>query len=482
MILLNKEKTTVFPKDFLWGGAVAANQMEGAYDVGGKGLSLADVNEFRGDLPPEKRSNKEMSTQEIEALLNDKEARFPKRKGIDFYHTYKEDLKLLAGTGMNSFRTSIMWARIFPNGDETEPNEAGLQFYDDLIEEIIKNGMEPVITVSHYEMPLHLALEYNGWYNRKTIEFFTRYCRVLFERYQDKVKYWILVNQMNMIDFESFNHLGIPSDRVENLLEAKYQGLHHELVACAQAARIAKEINPALQIGMMSYYGNAFPATGDAEDVLAALKFNQMQYFVPDILVRGYYPGYSFRFFEENNISLDITPKDKEDLRNTVDFVSFSYYYTQLIDKESYQSEAKTYRDPNLETNEWGWAIVPVGLRIALNEWYDRYQMPIMISENGMGFYEELNEDGAIQDEYRIDYLRKHIEQVKEAIKDGVDVIGYYPWGPIDLVSCSSSEMEKRYGFIYVDYDNYGKGTGKRLKKASYDWYRRVVETNGEVL
>lgn len=468
-----------FPKDFLWGGAVAANQLEGAYDQGGKGLCIADINEFKGDLPPEKRSNKELSTKEVEDLLNKKDGNFPKRLGIDFYHTYKEDIALLAGMKIKSFRTSINWARIFPNGDDELPNEEGLKFYDDLFDELLKYGIEPLITLSHYEMPLNIALKYNGWYNRKTIDMFEKYCQVVFERYKNKVKYWILVNQINLITYESFNHLGIPSDRVDNLLEAKYQGIHNELVACGRAMKIGRDINPEFRIGVMTYYGNAFPEQGSSEDMLAAIQYGQLQYYYTDVEVRGYIPSYMYRFYEDNQLNIEITQQDIEDLKNTVDFVTFSYYYTSNISASSQD----TIPNKHIKSaNEWGWGMDPVGLRVALNEYYDRYQLPIMITENGMGFYETLDEDGHIHDDYRVEFLREHILQIKDAIHDGVDVIGYYPWGPIDLVSCSSSEMEKRYGFIYVDYDNNHKGTGKRSIKDSYYWYKKVIETNGENL
>ncbi len=474
-----KRNPQSFPDDFLWGGAVAANQIEGAYDEDGKGMSVADINRFRNDIEPEKKSNKELSSAEIKEAVADKRGYYPKRYGIDFYHTYKEDLKLLAGMGLKSFRTSISWARIFPDGDDEQPNEAGLKFYDALIDEIIKNGMEPLITISHYEMPLNIPLAYDGWYNRRTIDFFTRYCRVLFERYKGKVKYWILVNQINLVTHESFNHLGVPSDRVENLLEAKYQAIHNELVACGRAVKIAREIDPAYQIGMMSYYGNAFPAKGKSADVLASLKYAQLQYFFSDVMVRGYYPDYIYRYFEEHDLEITFAESDEADLRNTVDFVSFSYYYTMNIDAES----EEPYKNPYIEMqNEWGWGSDPTGLRIALNEYYDRYQKPIMVTENGMGFYETLDGDGKLHDKYRIDYYRQHIVQLKEALKDGVKVIGYYPWGPIDLISCSSSEMSKRYGFIFVDQDDYGNGSGARVKKDSYFWYKKVIETNGEDL
>lgn len=477
-----KTNPKVFPENFLWGGAVAANQLEGAFQEGGKGWSVADINRFRDDIDIKKKSNKEISSVDVEFAMNDTEGRYPKRDGINFYHTFRDDLKLLAETGMNSFRTSISWARIFPKGDELEPNEAGLAYYDQLIDAIIENGMEPLITISHYEMPLYLTTEYNGWYNRQTIDFFTRYAEVLFKRYAGKVKYWILVNQMNLIVHESFNHLGIPSDKVENLLEAKYQGLHNELVACARSVKIAKEINPDMQIGMMSYYGNCYAATCKPEDVLATLKYNQMEWFCSDVLARGYYPNYAYRFFEENGISIAFGEQDAEDLKHTVDYVTFSYYYTRIVDAESAQKEDPAYANPNLKANDWGWAYDPIGLRIALNEYYDRYQLPLMITENGMGFYEDLDENGEIHDEYRIDFLRQHIVEMKEAIYDGVEVLGYYPWGPIDLVSCSSSEMSKRYGFVFVDLDDYGQGSGKRYKKDSFEWYKQVTSTNGEKL
>ncbi|SKA09315.1 6-phospho-beta-glucosidase [Pilibacter termitis] len=478
-----RKNSKKFPKNFFWGGAVAANQIEGAYLEDGKGLSVADINPFRDDIEKKKKGNKEMSMEEINFALQDKKGVYPKREGIDFYHTFEEDLALLKGCGINSFRTSISWARIFPKGDEDLPNERGLEFYDRLIDCIIKNGMEPVITISHYEMPLFLATEYKGWSNPLMINFFTKFAEVLFNRYQEKVKYWILVNQMNLITHESFNHLGIPSDSVENLRQAKYQGLHYELVACAKAIQIARKIDATMQIGEMSYYGNLYPASSKSEDVLAALKNNQMEYYYSDVLARGIYPRYAYRFFEENGLEIQIEEEDLELFKeNTVDFLAFSYYYTGVIQAENLGKESPSSPNPHIQTNEWGWGIDPIGLRVALNEYYDRYQLPLMIAENGMGFYEELDENLTIDDSYRVEFLRQHIMQMKEAIYDGVEIIGYYPWGPIDLVSCSSSERSKRYGFVYVDLDDYGNGTGKRYKKQSYNWYKQVATSNGENL
>ena len=475
---------TGFPKNFLWGGAVAANQLEGAYDIDGKGLCIADINEFRDDIDIQKKYNDELDTTFVKDAMaaGHGDGRiFPKRWGIDFYHTYKEDLKLLAGLGLKTFRTSINWSRIFPNGDDETPNEAGLKFYDHLIDEIIANGMEPMITISHYEMPLNLTLKYTGWYSRETIEFFEKYCQTLFDRYDGKVKYWIIVNQINLIGHESFNHLGVAEDKVDDLQSAKYQAVHNEMVACARATQYAHEKYPDMQIGMMLCGGPAYAATCKPEDQLATLKHNQMEYFYSDVLLRGYYPGYAFRFFEDKGIHVEFGEHDEEDLKNTCDFFSFSYYYTRMVTKESYENGNEAIRNPELPANPWGWSIDPIGLRIMLNEFWDRYQKPIYITENGVGYYDKL-EDGQIHDPYRVDYYRAHIQQMKEAIKDGVDLRGYYAWGPIDIVSCSSSEMSKRYGFIYVDLDDYGKGTGKRIKKDSYSWYQKVIASNGEDL
>ena len=480
-----KTMPTGFPKDFMWGGAIAANQAEGAWREGGKGICVADILKVqdKGDL--KKKSNKETTLKDIDAALSDTQGIYPKRYGIDFYHTYKEDLKLLAGTGMNAFRTSINWARIFPNGDDEQPNEEGLRFYEDLIDEIIQNGMEPLITLSHYEMPLNLAVKYHGWANRLTIDFFVRYCETVFKRFKGKVKYWILVNQINLIHHESFNHLGIPADCVDNLWEAKFQGVHNECTACAMATKIGHQIDPNFQIGMMVYDGLSEPLTCKSEDVFANMKRNQMEYFFSDLLIRGTYPGYAVRFFNEKGFHLDIRPEDEKVLKeNTADFLAISYYYTICASAESMKNygvnEDGALSNPHIDASEWGWGIDPLGLRTVLNYYYDRYQKPIIIAENGFGTYDTISEDGKIHDQRRISYLRQHVAMMKEAIKDGVEVIGYFPWGPIDIISCSSSEMSKRYGFIYVDQDDYGNGTKQRMKKDSYDWYRQVIASNGE--
>ncbi len=472
------------PADFIWGGAFAANQMEGAWKEGGKGWCIADINRAQYDIPPTERYNNEIDTAYVKKAMEEEDLMYPKRRGIDFYHTYEEDIRLLAGTGMNGFRTSINWARIFPNGDETEPNEEGLAFYDKLIDCIIANGMDPMITISHYEMPLNLTLNYKGWYSRELIEFFVRYCEVLFKRYKGKVRKWIVVNQINLIMHESFNHLGIAEDVVDNVLEAKYQGVHNEMVACAIATKKAHEIDPENQIGMMFCSNLTYPCSTRPEDNFWNLRHNQMELFFGDVMSRGCYPGYALRFFDDKGITIEFGENDERDLREgTVDFISLSYYYTRLSGEEPFlHTRLGQIPNPNLEVSDWGWAIDPLGFRYALNVYWDRYQKPLYITENGLGAYDKVGPDGKIHDEYRISYLRDHIEQMIEAMKDGCDIRGYYPWGPLDIISCSSSEIEKRYGFIYVDYDNYGNGSGRRILKDSYDWYKKVTSSNGKEL
>lgn len=471
-----------FPSDFMWGGAVAANQCEGAWDLGGKGLCVADINEFRDDIDITKKYNEEVTTDYVKEALESKTRIFPKRWAIDFYHTYKEDLKILAEMGLKTFRTSVNWSRIYPNGDDEKPNEEGLKFYEDLFKEIRNNGMEPMITISHYEIPLNLTHgKYKGWYSREVIDYFETYCKTLFDRYDGLVKYWIIVNQINLIGHESFNHLGVAEDLVDDLASAKYQAVHNEMVACARATRYAHEKYPDVQIGMMLCGGPAYAATCKPKDVLATLKHNQMEYYYSDILMRGQYPGYAYRFFHDHNIHVEFGPNDEEDFKHTADFFSFSYYYTRICSQESYENGNEVMRNKDLPANPWGWSVDPIGLRVLLNQYWDRYQKPIYITENGIGCYDKV-EDGEIHDPYRIEFYHDHLAQVKEAIKDGVDVRGYYAWGPIDIISCSSSEMSKRYGFIYVDYDDYGKGSGKRIKKDSYAWYQHVIKTNGEEL
>lgn len=467
-----------FPKDFLWGGAIAANQAEGAWNVDGKGPSMADI-----ELLPETYSRTSVvgfkhTKADIANALKDTEGYYPRRTAIDFYHTYKEDLALMKEMGFTCFRTSFNWTRIFPNGDEEEPNEAGLKFYDDLIDEMLKNDIEPIMTVSHYEMPIHLVTEYHGFLDHRCIDFFVKYCEVLFQRYHSKVKYWILLNQINSLGgWGEFSSLGLLQGYDKSDV---YQATHHQFVACAKATKLAHEIDRTMQIGLMLGDNTTYPATCKPEDVFATTQKNQMnQYFYSDVLLRGEYPGYALRYFEEQNIHVDISEEDQAILKQyPADFLSFSYYFTRCT---SHAHPEGPVDNPYLEKSIWGWAIDPLGFRNSLNQYWDRYQVPMFIAENGLGALDEVI-DGKIHDDYRIAYLEGNIKAMKEAIKDGVDVFGYASWGPIDIISCSQGEMSKRYGYIYVDLDDRGNGSGKRLKKDSFYWYTRVIGSNGDKL
>ena len=472
----NTTKITGFKEGFLWGGATAANQYEGAFDKDGKGLSVQDVTPDGG-----LGRVTEGPTEDNMKLV-----------GIDFYNRYKEDIKLFAEMGFKTYRTSIAWTRIFPNGDESEPNEAGLKFYDDLFDELHKYGIEPLITISHYETPLHLSREYNGWANRELIGFYENYVRVIFDRYKDKVKYWLTFNEINSILHAPFMSGGISTPKEELSEQDLYQAVHHELVASALATKIGHEIIPDAQIGCMVLAMPTYPLTSNPDDVVKAMEAERKNYFFSDVHVRGEYPGYMKRYFADNNITLNVTPEDEEILTNTVDFISFSYYMssTETAD-ESKRVEGEGniiggVQNPYLEASEWGWQIDPQGLRVVLNDFWDRYQLPLFIVENGIGAKDELvtdkNGNKTVIDDYRIKYMNDHLVQVKEAVKDGVDVIGYTSWGCIDLVSASSAQLAKRYGFIYVDRHDDGSGSLDRYKKKSFNWYKEVIETNGESL
>lgn len=472
------------PKDFLWGGAIAANQAEGAFQVDGKGISLADVHKYYPDKTNAEISQEQikgMSVADIQANLADTDSYYPKRHGIDFYHTYPEDLALLKELGFKTFRTSIDWTRIFPTGEEETPNEAGLAYYDRLIDKIIELGMEPIITILHYETPIQISLKYGGWNNRKVVDLFVKYGKVLLERYKEKVKYWIVINQINLIQFEPFNSTAIPYDTVDNYEEASFQAIHHQFIASAQLVAYAKKINPQMQMGTMVADCTAYPFSCKPDDVILAMKRNRMEYFYTDVQFRGEYPQYALNYFEEHGIEIDITLEDQQILKeNTMDYLAISYYYSQMVNSEkNSMNPASVTPNPTLKVNPWGWAVDPQGLYNSLSQYWDRYGKPMIIAENGFGMYDKVT-DGQIHDDYRISYLSEHIQQMKKAMYDGVDVIAYCAWGPIDIISCSSAQMEKRYGFVYVDLDNEGKGTGKRMKKDSFNWYQKVIATNGE--
>lgn len=476
-----------FPPNFLWGGATSANQIEGAWNIDGKGLSDADVVKKADNH--RSMSMNDVSKESIEIALKDKKGQdYPKRRGIDFYHHYKEDIKLFAEMGFKAFRISIAWSRIFPNGDEKEPNEKGLEFYDNVLSELKKYNIEPVITLSHYEMPLGLTLKYNGWADRRAINDFMRFATLVMTRYQD-VKYWISFNEINTSSW-GFHETGALEDGMSEQakLQMRYQAVHHQFVASAMATKKLHEINPNAKMGCMLARMQVYPDTPNPQDVLKAQQMDQQNLFYTDVQVRGEYPEYMNRYFDEHGIKIAMEPDDQQLLKeNPVDFLSFSYYMTNVVSADPEKNKqignmAMGLPNKYLEETPWGWQIDPVGLRITLNELWDRYRIPLFIVENGMGNLDKVSSDGQIHDDYRIDYLRRHIEQMKEAIKDGVDLMGYLMWGPIDLISFSTSEMSKRYGFIYVDQDDNGDGTLQRTSKDSFYWYKKVIESNGKDL
>lgn len=474
-----------FPKDFLWGGAIAACQAEGAYDIDGRGLSTLDIH--RHELGMDRKNIEQEgggTLAQIKDLVADKEGYFPKRHGIDFYHTYKEDLAFMKEMGFKNFRTSISWSRIFPNGDELEPNEKGLQFYDGLIDEIIKDGMEPIITMSHYDIPLHLVTEYGGFANPKVITFFERYAKVLLERYKGKVKYWIPFNQINLLPTVMFGSLGLYNDQSEDMTQLMYQAVHNQFIANAKAKELAKKIDPEAKLGVMLADCTFYPNSCLPEDVILTMKRNRMQYFFADVPLLGEYPGYALRYFEDNGIHIDISEEDEKLLReNTMDYLAISYYASYVVDSTKHTMEAgEMSQNPHLKPTPWDWRMDPLGLYNCISQYWDRYHVPIMIAENGYGAIDTVEEDGSIHDDYRIDYYKKHFKVIKDCIREGVDVFAFCAWGPIDIVSSSSGEMTKRYGFVHVDLDDRGKGSGKRSKKDSFYWYKNVIASNGEEL
>ncbi len=477
---------SVLRDDFLWGGAVAANQLEGAWDVDGKGPSTSDMCTNGSHAVPKRVTR---------TILPD--TLYPSHEAIDFYHHYEEDIALFAEMGFRCFRTSINWTRIFPTGMEEEPNEKGLEFYDRVFDCCKKHGIEPLVTISHYELPFALVEKYNGWEGRELIELFERYCHVIFKRYQGKVKYWLTFNEINagtmpmgtILSTGTFRGYEGPVTTVPDKPQERYQALHHQFVASARVVKYAHEHYPEYKMGNMICFITSYPLTCNPDDIVRNQEqMRETNWYCSDVMVRGEYPAYAKRLWERKGISLKMEPGDLEILREgTVDFYTFSYYMSNCITVD--QSAAATEgnivagaKNPYLEASAWGWQIDPKGLRYTLNEIYDRYRIPLMVVENGLGAYDEKGEDGIVHDTYRIDYLRKHIEQMKEAVKDGVDLMGYTPWGCIDLVSASTGEMAKRYGFIYVNKFDDGSGDLSREKKESFDWYKKVIASNGEEL
>lgn len=474
-----------FPDHFLWGGATAANQCEGAWNEGGKGISIADVM-VAGDYETPRRI-----TRGIE-----KEYYYPNHNAIDFYHRYKEDIALMAEMGFKVFRMSVGWTRIFPNGDDESPNEEGLEFYDRVFDELKKYGIEPLVTISHDELPYHLVEKCQGWADKRTIDYYVKYCRVLFERYKDKVKYWIPFNEINNLELPLGNFIqgGILLDGTEYFDDQKddvnmrFQALNNVLIASAKSVKEGREINPEFRFGTMICHITVYPRTCHPDDILTVYQNDLIRNCLcSDVMLNGEYPYYAWKYFEQNGISLYLEEDEKQILKEGIcDFYSFSYYQSicesTVIEEEATKGNIMGgIKNPYLKLSEWDWPIDPTGLRYTLNKVYDRYKVPVIITENGLGARDIL-EDGTVHDSYRIEYLREHIEAMADAIEDGVELFGYTPWGCIDLISMSTGEMDKRYGFIYVDMDNNGKGSLHRIRKDSFYWYRNVIASNGENL
>ena len=488
---------TAFPKNFMWGGALAANQCEGAYLTDGKQLNVTDVMVGIASTPDLKWNP---DTGKWEPDFKPGKA-YLSHEGIDMYHRYKEDMALMGGMGFNAFRTSISWGRIFPNGDESEPNEAGLKFYDDLFDEMRKNGMEPVITLSHYETPLHLLTEYGGWLNRRTIDFWMNYVRVVFERYKGKVKYYLTFNEINLLRRMTFAGGGMlvtdPKDtskpNADLTEEMIFQAAHHMFVANALTVKLAAEIDPDAQVGCMLAFSSSacYPFSCNPDDVWGALQFQRRQLFFTDVMCRGVVPGYMKRYWRDNGIHVRMEPGDLElfsKYKNA--YIAFSYYRSTTFKSDDGPMKMDTggavgVKNPYLTESSpepWCWPVDAKGLRYVCNILNDRYGLPLFIVENGIGLDETPDKDGKIYDDFRVSYVRRHLLQLDESIKDGCDIMGYLYWGPIDVVSAGTGEMKKRYGFVYVDRHNDGSGTLARSKKESYEWYKRVIETNGSCL
>lgn len=480
----------IFPEGFLWGGATAANQCEGAWNTDGKGMSVADCSTYKANVDPKDyQAQHGIGVSDIEAAMKSEDSSlYGKRHGIDFYHHYKEDLDLFAEMGFKVLRVSIAWTRIFPTGLEEKPNEKGLAFYESLFTEMKKRNIEPLVTLHHYEMPLYLSNHYDGWYQRPVIDMFLKFCKVVFNRYKNLVKYWLTFNEIDSVFRHPFTTIGIVTERYskEKQEEVIYQALHHQFVASALATKYLHEIIPDAKMGCMVTRTLTYPENCNPKNCMIALKENRDNYFYSDVQVFGVYPKFVKQYWEKNDIHIQFEPGDEEILKcYTVDFVSFSYYMSMVSSIDADKKEkvngnlTQGVKNPYLDVTEWNWQVDPMGLQYSLIDMYDRYRMPLFIVENGLGSKDTVEADGSIIDDYRISYFRDHIQAIADAIADGVEVMGYTPWGCIDMVSMSTCQMSKRYGFIYVDADDLGNGTYKRSKKKSFAWYKKVIASNG---
>jgi len=481
-----------FPNGFLWGGAIAANQTEGAWNTDGKGPSVADVATYKPDVDVKEYAAHHVVTNDTiaVALADTDDTYYPKRRGIDFYHRYPEDLALLAELGFKVLRVSIAWSRLYPTGEEQTPNEAGVAHYQALFTEMRRLGIEPLATLSHYEMPIALAVNNNGWEDRRVVDHFVRFARTCFERFGSSVKLWLTFNEIDSIMRHPFTSAGIIPDNCgdRGVEAACYRGLHHQFLASAMVTDLCHRIIPGSQVGCMLTKLTTYSRTCQPEDVAATQTKNLDNMWFADVHVFGEYPRLMRKSLERKGIQLPIEPGDEDILRaHPVDFVSFSYYMsmTESVSPDAERTPGNTVlgvKNPYLPSSEWGWQIDPIGLRISLIELYDRYRKPLFVVENGMGAVDVVTESGEIHDPYRIAYFREHFVQMQQAIDEGVELMGYTSWAPIDLISASTSQISKRYGFIHVDQDDLGAGTGQRRRKDSFWWYQKVIATNGAEL
>ncbi|MDF7639362.1 glycoside hydrolase family 1 protein [Lactobacillus sp. ESL0791] len=463
-----------FPNNFLWGGATAAFQIEGAWNEGGKGVTTLDMLDHGG------RNIKKNVLNEI-----------PKfslyHTAIDFYHTYPDDIKLLSELGVKALRISISWARIFPNGDDSEPNETGLAFYDKVLDELLKYNIQPVVTINHFDLPINLSIKYGGWKNKKLINLYRKYAQTIFLRYRNKVKYWLTFNEINISLKSPYIGAGVLLNENDDKEKVIFQALHNQFVASAFAVADGHKINPDFKIGMMLAGQITYPYSANPDDSLKAYQEDELSFLCSDVQVKGKYPKWVLNYWEKNNIHIDTTADELKIIAdNKVDFIGISYYSSKCtsVDDKLKKEYVKgnifdTLKNPYLKQTEWGWQEDPVGLRLLLNRLWNRYNLPIFIVENGLGAKDTVTSSNKINDQYRIEYLNQHINAVAQAINDGIEIIGYLIWGIIDLVSASEGQMSKRYGVIYVDIDDNGCGSGKRLKKESFYWFKKTIENNG---
>ena len=474
-IVMSKQK---FPDNFLWGASSSAFQIEGAWNEDGKGLTVADFNSF-------KRSEKQADT----------------KVASDFYHHWKSDIALMKELGMKVYRFSLSWARIIPDGDG-EVNQKGLDFYRNVIEELVRQGIQPFVTLYHFDLPYALVEKYNGWEDRRCVFAFERYAKVCFEAFGDLVKYWQVINEQNlMIRVNERMNIYETDDWKADKMRAQMD--YHMFLAHALATKACHELVLDGKIAPAVSSTCTYPLTNKPEDVWSAKMNDAMKtVYCLDMHYYGQYPGYYMRYLDERNIVPEMLPEDKEILSHgRPDYLAVNYYRTlctsYLPETEEHPKGSRVFRgnevdfdqygycrdevNENLTRSEYGAAIDPNGLRMVLNDYYARYRLPIIITENGLGVPDELTPDERVHDDYRIDYLRKHIEACRLAIEDGVEMLGYSPWSFMDLLS-SHQGFRKRYGFVYVNREDHDEKDLQRIKKDSYYWYQKVIQTNGEDL